>query len=86
MRYLELLVKVCLVWYSNVNTKKQGRSVTSLVFRLQITSVFVLLVAIKKFKESESDENIRRITVREVKILRMLKHENIVELKESYRR
>ncbi|KAJ8602353.1 hypothetical protein CTAYLR_004238 [Chrysophaeum taylorii] len=44
-------------------------------------------VAIKKFKESEDDEeNVRKTMVREVKILRMLKHPNIVNLKEAFRR
>jgi cyclin-dependent kinase-like len=44
------------------------------------------VVAIKKFKESEDDEIVRKTTLREVKILRMLKHENIVELREAFRR
>lgn len=44
------------------------------------------IVAIKKFKEGENDESVRKITIREVKILRMLKHENIVQLKEAFRR
>mmetsp|Transcript_41939 Transcript_41939/g.98376 ORF Transcript_41939/g.98376 Transcript_41939/m.98376 type:complete len:738 (-) Transcript_41939:30-2243(-) len=44
------------------------------------------VVAIKKFKESEEDEVVRKTTLREVKILRILKHENIVQLKEAFRR
>lgn len=45
------------------------------------------IVAIKKFKESSDDDPIvRKTTLREVKILRMLKHENIVQLKEAFRR
>lgn len=44
-------------------------------------------VAIKKFKEAEDDEeNVRKTMVREVKILRMLRHPNIVNLKEAFRR
>mmetsp|Transcript_22688 Transcript_22688/g.40836 ORF Transcript_22688/g.40836 Transcript_22688/m.40836 type:complete len:633 (+) Transcript_22688:53-1951(+) len=43
-------------------------------------------VAIKKFKESEDDEAVRKTTIREVKILRMLKQENVVQLKEAFRR
>ena len=35
-------------------------------------------VAIKKFKDSDEDEVIKKTTLREVKILRMLKHNNIV--------
>ena len=44
------------------------------------------LVAIKKFKESEDDEIVRKTTLREVKMLRQLRHENIVSLKEAFRR
>lgn len=43
-------------------------------------------MAVKKFKESEEDESVRKTTIREVKVLRMLKHENIVQLKEVFRR
>lgn len=44
------------------------------------------VVAIKKFKESEDDEIVRKTTLREVKILRIMRHENIVQLKEAFRR
>lgn len=44
------------------------------------------LVAIKKFKESEDDAIVRKTTLREVKMLRMLRQENIVQLKEAFRR
>ena len=44
------------------------------------------IVAIKKFKEAEEDESVHKITIREVKILRLLKHDNIVQLKEAFRR
>lgn len=44
------------------------------------------IVAIKKFKESDDDENLRKTTLREVKILRMLRHNNIVSLKEAFKR
>jgi cyclin-dependent kinase-like len=45
------------------------------------------VVAIKKFKESEEDEAVRKTTLREVKILRLVsKHENIVQLLEAFRR
>lgn len=44
------------------------------------------VVAIKKFKESEEDEVVKKTTLREVKILRIMKHENIVQLKEAFRR
>lgn len=44
------------------------------------------VVAIKKFKESEEDESTLKTTRREIKILRMLKHDSIVQLKEAFRR
>lgn len=45
-----------------------------------------LIVAIKKFKESDEDEIVKKTTFREVKMLRMLKQENIVQLKEAFKR
>ena len=47
-----------------------------------------LLVAIKKFKESNNNEIVKKTTLREVKILRMLRSPNnhIVMLKEAFRR
>jgi cyclin-dependent kinase-like len=44
------------------------------------------VVAIKKFKESDDDEILRKTTLREVKILRLLRHYNIVSLTEAFRR
>ncbi|EER08969.1 serine/threonine-protein kinase 9/CDKl5, putative [Perkinsus marinus ATCC 50983] len=44
------------------------------------------IVAIKKFKESEDDDVVKKTTLREVRILRMLRHENIVQLREAFRR
>jgi cyclin-dependent kinase-like len=38
-------------------------------------------VAIKKFKESDDEQYTKKTTMREVKILKMTNHENIVELK-----
>lgn len=35
-------------------------------------------VAIKKFKETDDEELTKKTTMREVKILKMLNHENIV--------
>jgi cyclin-dependent kinase-like len=35
-------------------------------------------VAIKKFKDSDDEELTKKTTMREVKILKMLNHENIV--------
>lgn len=45
------------------------------------------LVAIKRFKESDEDELVRKTTLREVKILRSLKEETyVVKLLEAFRR
>ncbi|GIQ88040.1 hypothetical protein KIPB_010201, partial [Kipferlia bialata] len=44
------------------------------------------VVAIKKFKESDDDELVRKTTLREVKILKALRHENVVSLREAFRR
>ena len=43
-------------------------------------------MAIKKFKETEEDEIVKKNTQREVKMLRYLRHKNIVELKEAFKR
>jgi cyclin-dependent kinase-like len=43
-------------------------------------------VAIKKFKESDEDEIVKKTTFREVKMLRMLKQDNIIQLKEAFKR
>lgn len=47
---------------------------------------FVSTVAIKKFKESEEDEIVKKTTLREVKMLRTLKQENIVTLIEAFKK
>eukprot|EP00992_Anisonema_acinus_P012831 TRINITY_DN8380_c0_g1_i1.p1 TRINITY_DN8380_c0_g1~~TRINITY_DN8380_c0_g1_i1.p1 ORF type:complete len:666 (-),score=147.70 TRINITY_DN8380_c0_g1_i1:157-2154(-) len=44
------------------------------------------IVAIKKFKESDEDEQVRKTALREVRILKQLKHDNIVNLVEVFRR
>ena len=44
------------------------------------------IVAIKKFKESEEDEIVKKTTLREVKMLRTLKQENIVTLIEAFKK
>lgn len=43
------------------------------------------VVAIKKFKESDADEQVRKTALREIRILKQLKHENIVSLIEVFR-
>ena len=44
------------------------------------------IVAIKKIKESEDDEVVKKTTLREVKMLRTLKQENIVTLIEAFKK
>ncbi|KRX03160.1 Protein kinase-like domain [Pseudocohnilembus persalinus] len=44
------------------------------------------ILAIKKFKDTEDDEGVRKIIQREVKMLRTLKNDNIVDLKEAFKR
>ncbi|GAB4815159.1 hypothetical protein N2152v2_002205 [Parachlorella kessleri] len=43
------------------------------------------LVAIKRFKESDSDEQVRKTAVREVKVLRSVRHDNVVQLLDVFR-
>lgn len=43
-------------------------------------------MAIKKFKESEEDQNVKKTTIREVKVLKVLEHDNVVKLKEAFRK
>jgi cyclin-dependent kinase-like len=43
-------------------------------------------VAIKKFKESDENPIIRKIALREVRALKNLQHENIVEFKQAFRK
>ena len=51
-----------------------------------VKGVGTRVVAIKKFKESDDDEVVKKTTMREVKMLRLLKQENIVQLKEAFKR
>lgn len=45
------------------------------------------IVAIKKFKESEEDEIVKKTTIREIKMLKALKEcSNIVQLIEAFRK
>ncbi|XP_039554068.1 cyclin-dependent kinase-like 1 isoform X2 [Passer montanus] len=44
------------------------------------------IVAIKKFLESEEDPVIRKIALREIRVLKQLKHPNLVRLLEVFRR
>ncbi|NWR62137.1 CDKL2 protein, partial [Bucorvus abyssinicus] len=44
------------------------------------------IVAVKKFLESEDDAVVRKIAVREIKLLKQLRHENLVSLLEVYKK
>ncbi|XP_074647320.1 cyclin-dependent kinase-like 4 isoform X5 [Tubulanus polymorphus] len=44
------------------------------------------IVAIKKFLESEDDKMVKKIAMREVRVLKQLRHENLVNLIEVFRR
>ena len=49
--------------------------------------VIMCLVAIKKFKEStDEDEIVKKTTNREIRMLKTLRHDNIVVLKEAFKR
>lgn len=44
------------------------------------------IVAIKKFLETDNDKAVKKIATREIKILKTLRHENLVNLIEVFRR
>lgn len=44
------------------------------------------IVAMKQFKEADDNEIVKKTTMREVKVLKMLDHPNIVKLKEAFRK
>lgn len=51
------------------------------------TYLYPYTVAIKKFKDMiDSSEKLHKIAMREVKMLKEMKHENIVHLKEAFQR
>lgn len=45
-----------------------------------------LVVAIKKFLEYDTEKSVKKIAAREIKILKTLKHENLVNLIEVFRK
>ena len=54
---------------------------------IMVINVLILcIVAIKKFKESEEDEIVKKTTLREVKMLRTLQQKNIVTLIEAFKK
>lgn len=44
------------------------------------------VVAIKKFKDSDDDENVRKTSLREVRVLKQLRHDNVITLLEVFRK
>jgi len=44
------------------------------------------MVAIKKFLESEEDAQVKKIAMREIRLLKQLHHDNLVNLVEVFRR
>jgi serine/threonine protein kinase len=69
--------------YENLGTIGEGTYGVVLKCRHKETGQ---VVAIKKFKESDEDEQVRKTALREVRILKQLKHDNIVNLIEVFRR
>lgn len=52
----------------------------------QLANSYRHVVALKKFKETDDDDIVKKTTLREVKMLRNLKQENIVTLIECFRK
>lgn len=69
--------------YENLGTVGEGSYGVVLKCRNRDTGQ---LVAIKKFLESEDDTQVKKIAVREVKMLKLLRHDNLVNLLEVFRR
>ncbi|ETW00409.1 CMGC/CDKL protein kinase, variant 2 [Aphanomyces invadans] len=69
--------------YENLGTIGEGTYGVVLKCRHKETGQ---IVAIKKFKESDEDEQVKKTAMREIRILKQLKHENIVNLIEVFRR
>ena len=57
-----------------------------LAYNYLLTLSDLCSVAIKKFKESDDDEIVKKTTLREVKMLRSLKQENIVTLVDCFKK
>ncbi|KAL4159837.1 hypothetical protein PRNP1_000410 [Phytophthora ramorum] len=68
--------------YESLGTIGEGTYGVVLKCRHKVTGQ---IVAIKKFKESDDDEQVKKTALREIKILKQLKHENIVSLLEVFR-
>jgi hypothetical protein len=69
--FLHLVAFTCGVLLTRPRARAQGSLMSRLLFASQV-------VAIKKFKESDADPQIRKIVMREVKALMALRHPNLV--------
>lgn len=67
-------------------TGEFGKSLTIHLLLETMNTKLIIVVAIKKFKEGDEDEIAKKTIMREVKMLRSLKHKNIVHLKEAFKR
>jgi serine/threonine protein kinase len=92
MKLLALLEKEHMVLSIKLSIRTQGNLVSFTFHSLFHFYLYLkmlinkTLVAIKKFKEGEEDEVAKKTIMREVKMLRLLKHKNIVLLKEAFKR
>ena len=75
LSWLPVCSTVTMENYENLGTIGEGTYGVVLKCRHKETGQ---IVAIKKFKESDEDEQVRKTALREVRILKQLKHENIV--------
>jgi cyclin-dependent kinase-like len=69
--------------YENLGTIGEGTYGLVLKARHKATGK---IVAIKKFKESDEDEQVQKTALREIRILKQLRHDNIVSLLDVFRR
>jgi hypothetical protein len=67
------LVKVPMGLFIKPDTEKQVKLVSFIAWMSRWVVKLTVLVAIKKFKESDDDEIVKKTTLREVKMLRNLK-------------
>ena len=65
--------------------RRLAMSVSKIVLK-KLTRSIMLKVAIKKFKESDDDEIVKKTTMREVKMLKQLRQDNIVHLHECFKK
>jgi serine/threonine protein kinase len=86
MKLLASLEREPTVSCTKQNTKRPVNLVIYYSNTTHLLNPHFLIVAIKKFKESDEDEIAKKTIMREVKMLRMLKHNNIVLLKEAFKR